>query len=341
MKKLNLKSILGLLTAFTIVFSFTSCSEDDAAAVSTSAPVIESVSLAINDSLTTTGFADNTYIIRGTGFSTTQKIYFNDTDTYFNPTLITENVIFVTVDRETPYVDAADQIKVVTQYGEGTYNFVIAPPAPLISSYTPINATAGETVTIWGSDFVNPEVFFGDVQATIITSTINMITVELPAGVDGEYLMVSTLGGDGTAPQAIGTALYDDEMLPSLWVGGWGVTNDFAFTGDVRQGFNSIKTVIAGWSGFQFGGGPALANYSALRISIKGDDETGKVKVVLNGNYDGGKVITVTKEWQDLVIPWSELGATSAASLNELVLQEFDGDGNVLYIDDLGFVLNE
>lgn len=62
------------------------------------------------------------------------------------------------------------------------------------------------------------------------------------------------------------------------------------------------------------------------------------MKLVLNSNYDGGKVIDlVSGEWNDITVPLSELG--DPATLTEIVIQEFAGSvPAVVYIDDLGLI---
>jgi len=91
-------------------------------------PVIESVSVAIEDTITDIGFADNTYLIRGKNFSTLNKIYFNNFETYFNPTYVTDNVVFVTIDKDTPTELENEAITFVTDYGTGEFPFNVSAP---------------------------------------------------------------------------------------------------------------------------------------------------------------------------------------------------------------------
>ena len=81
-----------------------------------------------------------------------------------------------------------------------------------------------------------------------------------------------------------------------------------------------------------------LADKQAVKVSIYGGNAINMVKLVLNGNYDAGAVITINQgEWNDFTIPLSQLG--SPATLNEIVIQEFSGAApSVIYIDDLGLI---
>src|SRR5690606_34987065 len=157
------------IAAFLVVLtvSYTGCSSDDSG--SGQEPVITSVAAAMNADWEpsdlepiTQAMADNMVIIRGSGFATLQKIFFNGTDTYFNPTLVTDTEIFVQIDRNTPFQDQSDEVRLVTKYGEATYSFIVAPPAPGIHSFNPVNAADGSEITIYGSFFLDPVVMIGD-----------------------------------------------------------------------------------------------------------------------------------------------------------------------------------
>ena len=80
-KKQNL--IKPLMLVFMFVSLLSSCSdEEENDMVSSGPPVIESVSRAEAGDLTpiTIGYANNMYIIQGSGFASVEKIYFNDAD---------------------------------------------------------------------------------------------------------------------------------------------------------------------------------------------------------------------------------------------------------------------
>ncbi|MBW2962728.1 IPT/TIG domain-containing protein [Mesonia aestuariivivens] len=349
MKNINFKKrtlwSFGLLAL--LLVSFTSCEGDDTGPATVDGPPsLERVSLAIKDSTTSVGMRQNMYRVYGDNLATTQMIFFNDTEAYFNPTLVTNNTILVSVPKETPYFGASDKLRVVTSEGEASLDFVIAQPAPIIDSFTPLAAGAGEIVTITGSVFEGLEsVKFGETEAVIVSATENEIQVEVPEGIVQSFIFVETPGGVTQSEQAFGFkfVIYDDVLNASWWSGGWGGTQDFESTEQVKRGQYAIKRIYEGtFSGFQLGNGGApleISDYAAIKVSIYGGDGISDVKMVINGDYDNGKIITINQgEWNNFTIPFSDLGATSG-TLNEIVIQEFSGQAPaIIYIDDLGLI---
>ena len=334
MKKFNFKTVLGLLSVFSIAL-FVSCSDDDSKGAG-GKPTIESVSMAQNDSLVEQGTANTMYIIRGKGFTGTQKIYFNETDTYFNGTMVTDNVILVTIDRSTPYENANNELKVVTTGGTATYHFVVAPPAPDITGFNPVNAAAGETVTVAGSYFLDPVVTFGTIPATVVSSTLTSIQVKVPEGAQGTYITVKTISGKATSWEAVGSSIYDDNLIAGMTAGGWGVTTDLAATENVSQGEKAIKVAIDSWSGFQLDNGPATGTSTGIRFSIKADTAA-DIRMILNGDWTDSKQykFVPSTSWTKVFIPWSAFGG-KPATVSSLVFGENKGVKNVYYIDDIG-----
>ena len=352
MKKNNFKNIGRLfLTLFIAVAFLSSCNNDDNG-TSNQPPVINSVSASVDQSgqpapltPTTIGYANNLYIIQGSGFSTTKKVYFNDTEASFNPNFVTDSSIFVTINVNTPYANASNKLKVVTDNGTAEFDFTVAPPAPILSSFNSINATTGDTITIYGNYFLNPIVTIGTTQATVVSSTLTQIQAVVPPGSFQKYVTVTTISGSSTSTQALGTAIYDDAAAPFVenYLGPWDGSGFVANTSIKVQGLSSIEANFTGYTGFKFpmyGTPVATAGYSGIRVSLKSTKETGKFKVVINNNYGAGKVITFNSNWSSFVIPFSDLGG-APATINEIVFQEFNNDGgDKLYIDDVGFVLN-
>lgn len=343
------------ITTFLIAVFFsmglTSCSNDDDSSSSLQ-PVITEVNGTLDGDGNvialeplTQGFANNMYVIRGTGLASAQNIYFNDKDTYFNPTLVTDNAIFVTIDKDTPFFETIDELKVVTKTGTAVFTFKVLPAAPIIRSYNSINPLPGDIVTIYGEYFLEPVITVGTTEATIVSATVSEIQFELPADSQFKYVTVTTESGSATSTQAIGTALYDD-ALTSLVSGAaaWGGTPNFAFEGDAVQGIKSIRHEIGGYSGLQFDvAGVPTATYMGIRVSIKAA-KAGKVQIIMNGNFnpaDNVNIFDLTTEWKTFIIPFDKFGfATTPASLTQITFQEWGAPGgNTYIIDDLGLVL--
>ncbi|SFU47393.1 IPT/TIG domain-containing protein [Pustulibacterium marinum] len=333
--KLALLCIVALLTTL-----FTSCNDDDD---DFSNPEITGVSFASNDSAVVAGIRQNMYIIRGNGFSGLEHIYFNDYDTYFNPTYVTNEVILVTIDAETPYDYSPEAIRVVTNSGEATYSFDILQPAPTITSFTPAVGSAGTQVTIIGEVFNNLEsVYFGDAEASIISSSDSEIVVTAPEIEEPVQITVTTSAGATVSEDFFGGLsyyIYDDALNSDWWSGGWGETNDFANTTHVNGGTYALETQIAGWSAFQVGNGGGTidaSNYSMLQFDVYAVSD-GNILISMNYDYSTNvQVVSLTAgEWQTLSFDLSSFNITE---IQAFAIQEYSGSGNTLYIDNLGFL---
>ncbi|MCP2027678.1 hypothetical protein L1276_002838 [Flavobacterium sp. HSC-32F16] len=344
MKNIKIKYLLPFIAmACMVVGVFSSCDNDDSSG-SSGAPVITSIAKSVEGDLipVTVGDPKNYYIIQGTGLAGVTKIYFNDFDTYFNPTLVTDTAIFVLIDEKTPFANASNKLKLVTKQGTILYDFVIAPPTPRLDSYNPINAVEGDVVTVYGDYFLDPVVKVGTVDVPVLSSSLTEITFKMPANAANKYVSVANISGSATSKEAVGTALFDD-----VWY------NDWMFDGPegkvtlessgAAQGKVMIKSINDGWSGNQFRNKDwatlDMANYSGLRLWIKGD-KAGKVAVILNGNWSDpdSKVIEVTTQWKEYNLPWSSW-PFAITGLQTLVIKDFTGEKSNYYLDNIGFIL--
>ncbi|OXG08393.1 hypothetical protein BC749_104227 [Flavobacterium araucananum] len=350
MKNIKIVSLTACMAWMLSLMFFASCSNDDGASAYTGAPVIESVSRSGYDldgkilpsTPVTIGDPKNYYIIHGKGLLSTTKVYFNDFDTYFRPTFVTDTDIIVLIDENTPFADASNQLKVVTGSGTATFDFKVAPPVPTFSSFNFINCAEGDEVTIKGKYFLDPIVTLAKtatepaVPVTVISSTLEQIVVKIPANAKYRNLAVTNISGTATSLEAIGTALYDDKMYGMQWGGPWsGKGINFDFDGDAYQGEKSWQWTFGPWDGGNFGFDYDLSPYKAMRIAVKGS-KNGQVNFNINDgpNY----VIPVTTTWVYLEIPLSKLG--NPTSVTKLTFQESNNDGgNTVLFDDLGFVL--
>lgn len=329
--------------AFMVLNMFSSCDSNDDSSGG-SAPVITSVAKAEEGDLVpvTQGDPKNYYIIRGTGLKTVEKIYFNDFDTYFNPTLVTDTEIFVLIDEKTPYADASSELKVVTKLGTVIYDFVISPPSPSFGSFNPINAADGEEVTIYGNYFLDPIVKVGDETVPVISSTLTEIKIKLPAGSNKKYISVTNISGTATSTYAVGTALFDDVAYYGFTFPAW--NNHTYETEGSEQGVVHIKKKMAAWDNLQgdWSWYDQIADYSGIRIAIKADSP-GTLKFIFNGDWSERNMLTVGTGWTTFVIPWSALG--NADHVQNISFQNMSKDAagngveNTFYIDNIGFVL--
>lgn len=338
------------ITAFA-TFSCTAV-DDDGLGTASGTPSLERVSVAAQDSTVNEGRRNILYTIYGENLLGTEAVYFNDTEAYFNPTLVTNNNIIVRVPEDAPYFEASNELRVVTPNGEATLPFSIAQPEPRITGFTPLAAGAGEIVTITGSIFEGLEaVRFGDIEAEIVSSTETEIQVIVPEGVVQSFIFVETLGGESRSTEAFGFKflIYGDELAPGWWEGGWSGNVTLQSDEEVKRGEYAMKEeYTGGYGGFQIGNGGAaipLADYQAIKLSIFGGGEVTQVRITINGlqNNDLGVVVQLEEgEWNDFTIPFEEFtemnGGTPFETLDTIVIQEFSGTSGVIYIDDLGLI---
>ena len=328
-----------------------SCSDDDSAS---GGIAIESVSqtgyktnldgsLTAIDSLTTTGFSGNVYVIRGKGLTSTAAIYFNDYSAYFNPTMVTDNNIILTLPVGVPYSNSqtSNKLKIVTFSGEEIlYDFMIGQPAPNLIKY-PLGGPAGTVATITGTDFVNVvSVKFGTIPAEILATTETTIQIKIPSGIVGACkIFVETLGGIKESELSYGFnyMIYDDSRNSDWWDGDWGGNVFFDATDKVRDGAYAVKKEYGAWGGFQIGNGGAgldMTNYTKLKLSLFATT-AGKVNIVLSGNAK--TIDMVPGVWTDYEFSL-QTDFNSPASPGILLLQEFSGISNTVYIDNVGLL---
>ena len=345
----NNKLYSFLLALLIISFgSLTSCREDGVESAEIGTPVIEKVTGTLDANGKPLDFtpissaqANNTVIIHGSRFKTLKHIYFNDVESAFNPNMVTDNTIFVKINESTPYANASNKLKLVTKYGEVVYDFIVAPPSPQVTSYNSINALAGETFTIYGKYFLNPEVKVGDTKATIVSSSLTEITATMPANSDNKLVSVTTISGTATANQAVGSALYDDIIQGDTGHWTWSGTPIITdYSDDAFQGKKSIKIAFGGWDGADFKfTSRNVSQYKAFRIRLKStvDNSAASLKLVFGG-WAFQIIKSIGTDWTYIEIPFSDIG--NPTTFDQITFQESGNfGGNTILIDDMGFVL--
>ena len=145
--------------------------------------------------------------IEGSGFTGLKKIYINGYDTYFNNALMTDNNVWVTINKDTP-VDKADEsvrntITLVKDNTQTTYEFIIRASAPSVTSVDNTLPMPGETVTVYGANLqeTTKVTLPGDVEITegiVSDEDGEWYSFTMPAGVT-EAGSITSEGANGTA----------------------------------------------------------------------------------------------------------------------------------------------
>jgi len=303
------------------------------------------------DSTVVAGRLNTQYAIIGSNLKTTKSVSFNGVSVYFNPGLTTDNSIILTLPATLPFGPTeSNKLTIVTNYGTVDYNFAIQQPPPIITSFTPLAASAGDIVTITGSVFNSVSaVRFDTTPAEIVgTPTSTQIQVRVPAGVVQAYVYVTTPGGTTRSPGSFGfKALVYDDAFTAGWGSyfGYNSTRDIANTEHPKRGTVAIKTSFTdAYGAFQVGyNGATLdvkkAGLTAIKFSVYGGNGTdGKsVQVVINGSYGSAFAVPISPgKYTDYTVPLSSVG--NPATISELVIQIVNGNGSTVYIDDIGFI---
>jgi hypothetical protein len=350
----NIKNIMVLKFCFLasiLILFLNSCSNDEGGSYGTLA--VTGISKSVIDDPLVEGDrkvdvptdvinAGNTYIIRGSGFSTLKSISFNGLESAFNPTFVTDNAIVIAVDQATPYYNEMDEMKIVTNGGTLNYKVKIRPPFPNISGF-PINPNPGDVITIKGEYFLRPVVNFGTTSVAPISSTLTEIKVQVPNDIKYKYLSVTNVSGTTVAGQSFGSAIFDDAYTSlKAYDGLWNASDGYntAYDKDAKQGAKSIQWKAGGWNGLYVGIDKTkvdLTKYKGIRINIKGE-RAGTANAIINGNYGATFSLSFKSDWTYLEIPFSAVG--NPAELTEITFQESGNfGGNTLLIDDFGLIL--
>ncbi|WP_031529928.1 glycan-binding surface protein [Dyadobacter crusticola] len=176
---------LTILAAAVMLVSFQSCNNDDI----DGAPVISNVRLldpTKADSSLTAAEPGSLIVIQGQNLGSVLKVYFNDFEATFNSALGSNSNIVIAIPANAPTkaVDAgvSSKIRVVTNGGEATYDFVLTAPSPVITGLYSEFIKPGNNIVINGDYFYNVKsVKVGETSLQIVSSSVTSITAKMPA----------------------------------------------------------------------------------------------------------------------------------------------------------------
>ncbi|WP_157491881.1 hypothetical protein [Gelidibacter mesophilus] len=341
-----------------ILLPLTSCDNEfrkESLAEASGPPIITSVSEAQEDAPVTQGVLDNTYIIRGKNLSSLIAIYFNGQPAGFNPALVTNEIAFVRIPTEAPYVGQSNTLRLENLQGFTEYDFSLL----TIEGFSEETIDGVKTVTLTGGDFTDTaSVTFvsgteetGDLverPASIISISETQVKVEVPDGVEQAYIYIQTSRGAVVQSDSYGFSysIYIDALNPDWTMSQWGGTFDVEST-ENALGQYSIKSVREGWSGLSFlAPNIDFDEYESLTVSIYGVGNIVSVNLAINDFDAASTPITLTLspgEWKKFVIPLADL-YPNGGEPNAIFRLDFQESSNtglseyIFYVDDFGFL---
>jgi hypothetical protein len=316
------------------------------------------------DSTVVAGRLGNQYAIIGSNLATTRSVSFNGVNVYFNPALLTDNSIIVTLPSNTSTVQVpygsnqSNKLVVITNNGQVDFDFPILQPPAMITGFDVTSGAQGDEVIIKGTVFNGvTAVRFDDVPATIIgTPTATEVRVKVPAGISQAFIYVVTPGGVAKSPLAYGFkyVIFDEALNAtdswSKW-GGWDTAEQvLPSTEHPKGGTNSFKIAYLGaYGAIQLHPGVAFPlpnGYTSLKLSIYGGaNATATSQVAVYLKSDNGvdptdaqkvKLTLVPGSYNSYQIPLSAF-SNNPANINEFVIQNYGTANLTIYVDDIGF----
>jgi len=177
---LSLTIALSHIALGAALMSLTSCSDKEEGMGTPIITGVRSCDPETADSLFTKASPGQVIAVIGENLSSALKVYINDQEAYFNPTMNTSRSIIVNVPTEANGFeltafnpDLNDEIRVETTHGTAVYSFKVTAPAPQIqriqASYP---RQAGDVIDVYGLNLVDIEqAYFTNLTAEQLDTT--------------------------------------------------------------------------------------------------------------------------------------------------------------------------
>lgn len=192
--------LLVLVTVFTGLF-LQSCDNEEEM-LTPEIIYIRKTDPAKSDSLVAHAFMGDNIAIIGRNLGNVDEIWFNDQRAVLNPNLVTPTSILVRVPEVIPATVTNKLVLVNSDKVKRLeYDFSVDVPAPVVTRMVCEYVATGETAVIQGNYFVDDptsplKVFFpGNIEGTIVSSSIDEIHVTVPAGVGPGQIQIKSLYG--------------------------------------------------------------------------------------------------------------------------------------------------
>jgi hypothetical protein len=324
MKKIavNINHLLLMLVLTASCLALFSCEKDQVGP-----PTIERVRLLDStkrDSFFVSSLPGTIVVIQGQGFNGLLKVYFNEFDAPFNIALNTDKNITILIPEDAP-TEATDpnvtnNIRIITDHGEATYQFSIVAPPPAITGASNENALPGAEIVLTGTNLylLSDITFPGGIAATNFTANADgtEVTVTVPAGVTtGGVINITGQFGSGIssfvfnnikAPTTGFLANFEDgdPYFGWQWWGGIKSNNASAFPGNTGNYIEIKPGTINAGDGSWYSDNRAVMvdsdpwvatadmdepidNYALkFEIYVKNAWKNGSIMIVPNGNFN-------------------------------------------------------
>lgn len=175
------KYLLSCMLCCGITAAITSCKDDDEGMGTPMITGVRACDPAKADSLFQKASAGQMIAVVGQNLADVQKVYVNDQEVSFNPTLNTSHSIIITVPTEENGFKLSafdsgikDEIRLETSHGTATYAFKITAPSPSLSLLQArYPRKAGDELRIVGQNLVDIEkIYFTDLTAEQLDTTV-------------------------------------------------------------------------------------------------------------------------------------------------------------------------
>ena len=170
-----------MAAALVTIFSVSSCKDDEEGMGTPEITGVRVCDPTKADSLFTKASTGQMIAVIGRNLADVHKVYINDQEVSFNPTLNTDHSIIVTIPSEekgfklTAFDSTLkDEIRIVTSHGTAVYAFKITAPSPSITALQgSYPREAGNVLKVFGLNLVDIEkVFFTNLTAEQLDTTV-------------------------------------------------------------------------------------------------------------------------------------------------------------------------